>query len=225
MRRTTLNFVIDTLLLLACCGLVMTGVTMRYILPPGTGLRHAAEEGREGGWAVWGLGRHDFGDLHFWLSVGAVVLFAVHVALHWNWVCTVLAGRRAGSDVGTPRRGVRNATGVLFGLLVIGGMGLFLWAADRAVDRSTVPGHEQRRNLMTAPSADAYGAESIRGSMTLAEAARVGGISVETLRRGLNLPETISGQERLGRLRRAYDFDMDRVREIIGMNKGGNRTP
>ncbi|HUO10433.1 MAG TPA: DUF4405 domain-containing protein, partial [Phycisphaerae bacterium] len=60
MKRNTLNFVMDVVLAVLAAGMIGTGLVMRYILPPGSGQ-----------WRLlWGLGRHDWGDLHFWLAAG-----------------------------------------------------------------------------------------------------------------------------------------------------------
>ena len=34
------------------------------------------------------MGRHDWGDLHFVLSVLFVVLMLLHIILHWTWIKT-----------------------------------------------------------------------------------------------------------------------------------------
>ncbi len=76
MKRNTLNFVIDFISLLVMWGLITTGLLMKYIMPPGTG--H---------WlALGGMNRHGWGEVHFWLAVGACVLLFLHVLLHWPWV-------------------------------------------------------------------------------------------------------------------------------------------
>lgn len=79
MRRTTLNAVVDGLAFAGFVLLVATGVLMRWTLPPGSG-RHVT---------VWGLDRHDWGALHFWVSVALLVALAVHLVLHWRWIATV----------------------------------------------------------------------------------------------------------------------------------------
>ena len=89
MRRNTLNFIIDTVLFLAMLGLVTTGLLLKSVLPPGSGHR---------GQVLWNLGRHDCGDVHFWLAVTIFLLLVAHVALHWHWVCTVVRPIRTSRD-------------------------------------------------------------------------------------------------------------------------------
>jgi hypothetical protein len=86
-RRTTLNAVVDGLAFAGFVLLVATGVLMRWTLPPGSG-RHTT---------VWGLDRHDWGAMHFWVSVALLAALAVHLVLHWRWIATV-ASRGEGHE-------------------------------------------------------------------------------------------------------------------------------
>ena len=70
MRRNTLNFIVDLVSLLVMLGMIATGVVMRFLLPPGTGGRHGDGPVK----SLCGLGRHDWGDVHFWLGVAIGVL-------------------------------------------------------------------------------------------------------------------------------------------------------
>jgi len=74
MKRTTLNFIIDSNAFLDLLGLAFTGFIMMYILPPGTGGRgrmfrggrgaeHVGEEIKE----LWSMTRHEWGVIHFYL--------------------------------------------------------------------------------------------------------------------------------------------------------------
>lgn len=79
MKRSTLNFCVDFVTLLVFLGMAVTGLLVRFLLPPGTG----------GRLSIWSWGRHDWGDLHFWLAVGLLGLIFVHLILHWAWICQV----------------------------------------------------------------------------------------------------------------------------------------
>jgi hypothetical protein len=92
MTRTTLNFVLDAVSFATLLGLTFTGFIMKYILPPGSGGGHGYRGGRGGAEAAepikqfWALGRHDWGDVHFYLAVLFVVLMVLHLVLHWRWI-------------------------------------------------------------------------------------------------------------------------------------------
>ena len=93
-KRTTLNFVVDLIGFVNLLLLAATGAVMRWVLPPGSG----GEQGHGGGFRggrgpvevkeLLGVGRHDWGDIHFTLAVVFVSLILIHILLHWTWIKT-----------------------------------------------------------------------------------------------------------------------------------------
>lgn len=135
MRRNTLNFLVDSATLLVALVMVITGLLLRFILVPGTGERCS----------LWGLGRHDWGDVHFWLAVAVAGLALFHLALHWSWVCVTVIGwmRPAGAAGNTTSRLRRILVGIALGAAIVAGVGVFLLVArGQVVERS---GGEQHR--------------------------------------------------------------------------------
>lgn len=109
MKRTTLNLIVDTISFLDLLSLAATGAIMRWVLPPGSGGGQEHGGGFRGGRGadeikeLLGLGRHDWGDIHFLLAMGFVLLILVHILLHWTWIktCTksmLFPSRRASCD-------------------------------------------------------------------------------------------------------------------------------
>lgn len=90
MKRGVVNFILDSALFLLFVGLISTGLIMEFILPPRS--RVATDPGPFGGElrALWGLSRHEWGDIHFWLAVALVAGAALHVLLHWRWVVAMV---------------------------------------------------------------------------------------------------------------------------------------
>ncbi len=92
MRRTTLNFIVDLIGFVDLLLLAATGAIMKWGLPPGSGGGHGygfrggrgAREVKE----LLGLGRHDWGDIHFLFALLFLILILVHVILHWIWIKT-----------------------------------------------------------------------------------------------------------------------------------------
>lgn len=222
MRRNMLNFLVDVVTLLAIFAMVATGLVIRFTLPPGTGGRHGG-----GGLVLWGMGRHDWGDVHFWASVILGVLLAIHVALHWSWVCAMVRRWLGGKDVGDLSAAKRNLYGLGFLAALVIIFGGFVWYADvaarpiqapeRADDRPEHPGAD---TLETGREEDHdMGHELIRGSMTLAEVEDATGVTAATLKSELGLPPETVADERLGRLGRQYGFNMDKVRSIVAKQR------
>jgi hypothetical protein len=84
MKRNTLNFWIDLLTFIVLFAKIWTGLLLHYVLPPGQGRGHSLE--------LWGLDRHEYGAIHFYLAIAMIALVLIHVWLHWSWVCNSLAG-------------------------------------------------------------------------------------------------------------------------------------
>ncbi|CAN5508206.1 hypothetical protein BH10PLA1_BH10PLA1_07270 [soil metagenome] len=215
MKRNTFNFLIDILSALMMFGMIDTGLLIRFVLPPGSGSRRI----------LWGYGRHDWGDVHFWLAVGVAVTLVVHVALHWQWVC-VTAMRMVRGAAGnqlkmTPIR--RNIAGVALVLLLAGSFGAFVWVASANVTDTRGPGStidSEDREVDShglgggnASQTEAgVGNGGIQGFMSLADIAKALSTDVPTVRRRLNLPNDVSADERLGRLSKQYKFSVSDAR-------------
>jgi hypothetical protein len=116
--RTSTNFWLDVVSLIVMIGLAATGGLIHFVLPAGSG--HFYE--------LCGWNRHDIGQVHFYLAVAAVALLALHVLLHWNWICCVIA-KMVGKT--TPSQESQTIWGVtlllLIAMLLCGG--LFLASA------------------------------------------------------------------------------------------------
>lgn len=228
MRRDTLNFIVDLLALLAMIGLIATGALLTWVVPPGS--RGGA------GLSFWGLGRHDWGDIHFWVAVALVALMVLHVALHWTWVCVIVTrGARRGG--GAPPAASRNVGGAVFllalAVLLVG----FTWYAYTHREHSDEgTGHHGGRHAEHPEDGTVMAGRSgrtdvhVSGSQTLREIAAAAGVAPEALRRALGLPEGVSADERIGRLRQRYGFEMEAVREAVaalsaGGGPGRERSP
>lgn len=86
-RRTRVNFILEGCTLAVLLGLIATGLTLEFRLPPGTG-----GGGRNAPLLLSGLGRHEWGEIHFYLSLTFIALMLAHLALHWRWIWAVARG-------------------------------------------------------------------------------------------------------------------------------------
>ena len=82
-KKAKLNFIIDAVAFAAFVLLVSTGLLMRYVLPPGSG--HFA--------LLWGMDRHEWGQIHFWIAVIMIASIILHIILHWRWIVSMIEGR------------------------------------------------------------------------------------------------------------------------------------
>lgn len=96
MRRATVNFIVDLIGFVNLLLLAATGAVMKWVLPPGSGggRGYGFRGGRGPGPGVGqvrhllGLGRHNWGDIHFILALLLVSLILLHIILHWTWIKT-----------------------------------------------------------------------------------------------------------------------------------------
>jgi hypothetical protein len=103
-----------------------TGYILRFPLPPGSNKSLS----------LWGLTRHQWGDVHFWVSLALLGVILLHVVLHWQWVVITMR-RKLSAAKGAP--GSVWFCG-LTTLLVLGvAMTLFAWAAHHGVEGITEP--------------------------------------------------------------------------------------
>ena len=191
MNRSSVNFVVDVVAFSGFVFLTATGVLVRYVLPPGSG--HFSK--------IWGLDRHEWGAVHFWIAIVLLSTLAVHLILHWRWVVSVIKGR--------PREG----SAVRVWLAIVGIVALIALAVAPFLsnrEQTGVPSHKLRTE-----KTELEKHMEIRGSMTLYEVEQLTGVSVENILRKLNLPSDIPADQQLGKLRRKYGFEMDDVRKIV----------
>ncbi len=137
MERNRLNFLVDLAIFLNAIFLVTTGLIMRYVMPPGTG----------GRLQLLGMGRHEWGSIHFWLAVGVGLFLLAHVVMHWPWVCSMFSRmlRPAGvSSVNSPGW-TRSVYGCVTLVLVVALLFGLVWLARLSVVKSG--GGEHRWNF------------------------------------------------------------------------------
>lgn len=105
MKRSHVNFIVDTVGLTALVLLTTTGWIMRFILPPGSGSARV----------IWNMDRHQWGYVHTWLAAIFFLAMVVHLVLHWDWVVRVVRG-----DEGErrPARGIIAVVALALVLLV-----------------------------------------------------------------------------------------------------------
>ncbi len=93
--KAKMNFIIDSLMVLAGSLLAGTGFLMKFVLIPGKD--RFGVYGRNVDLFYFGFERHQWGTLHLWLAFTLIALLAVHIAQHLSWIVamvrTMIAGR------------------------------------------------------------------------------------------------------------------------------------
>ena len=191
MKRTDLDFAIDAVGFAGFVFLTATGVLVRYLLPPGSG-RHTT---------IWGLDRHEWGAVHFWIAVAFLAVLVLHLFRHWRWILCVLRGEPLEGS------GSRLALGAV-GLLAVLAMAVAPLGSPVERARSAPL---QRHRLWT-PTHDI---EPIRGRMTLFEIERSTQVPAAFLVRQLGLPVDAPRDVGVAKLGKRLGFDVDDVRRAV----------
>jgi hypothetical protein len=124
MSRTVVNFLLDTVLLVAFVLLVWCSVVVRFVFPPGPSAT---------GWKLWGYDFDQWAGLQFSLVGALFVGIVVHVMLHWSWVCGVLASRLSSDRKGRVDEGLQTIYGVGLLIAVLATIGIGVGAAVLSV--------------------------------------------------------------------------------------------
>lgn len=135
--RTLVPRICNAMLWLVFCAMAGTGLLLAYRLPPGS------RGGR--GLSALGWGRHDWGDLHTWISYAFLALILVHMALHWRWFWQIAAKRRSWPLL----------AGLGAGILLMLAIFLLPVTNDRADEGPGRPGNHQARD--SSPPRDGNG--------------------------------------------------------------------
>ncbi|MBN2463006.1 MAG: DUF4405 domain-containing protein [Dehalococcoidia bacterium] len=85
MRKTTRNYIIDAIFGLMLLFQGVTGFVLWFILPSG-GYRFRGGSGLDEESSTFLFARHTWLDVHEWLAVALLVIFAVHIIIHWKWI-------------------------------------------------------------------------------------------------------------------------------------------
>ncbi len=143
MKRTALNLLIDLLAATFFVGMIATGYILRFPLPPGTNKSLS----------LWGLTRHQWGEVHVWISLGLLAILLTHLALHWQWVVTMVARQL---HLATTPQSRHLRSGLIALAVLTAAVGLFGWVTEVSVrerDDSCCPPGEVTGTLPSGNSA------------------------------------------------------------------------
>jgi hypothetical protein len=76
--RTTVNLIVDALLLVLVVVLLFTAAVLRFVFPAPSAAA---------GWTLWGQGYDAWAAMQFVLTSIIGLSILLHVMLHWSWVC------------------------------------------------------------------------------------------------------------------------------------------
>lgn len=228
-EKSRINLFIDIILLLFMMLIAGIGLLIRYVLVPGP--VRAERYGSHTDLELWGMDRHEWGSVHFTISIIFLGLLVLHIILHWKMIVGIFRKM-------IPNRPVRVLTTLgiacLAIILLIFPMvvkpeiltGKNHQAAGQQHNQALLPAGGRQKTLpagfdeeTTSLSTATAGLPDINGSQTLQNISEKYRVPVEVLAADLNIPSGMK-DEKLGRLRRKYSFSMEDVRNSIVKNRG-----
>jgi hypothetical protein len=213
MSRPNWNYLVDVVMFSLMGAMIFIGVLMAFFLASGP----VVDEGSK---YVWGLHRHQWGDIHMILSLVFTGFFLIHILLHWSWI------------KGATRKLLRSPATLILILLLPALVVLVAWTvsekdspayaefgrrAGARLGRAEEPPPEEK----VAAKKEQPKKVEINGRMSLADVEKATGIQARKIADGLGLPRDAPLDQNLGRLRRTYDFQIDTVRDLVNKLSGG----
>lgn len=125
MTRAVWNLILDVTLLVAFLLLCWTSLVLRFVFPPGSA---------SAGWLLWGGNYDAWYNFHFGTLAVIALAILLHIMLHWNWVCGILAARvLRKKGAGKVDDGTQTIWGVVLLIAIFGVLGVALTAAQFSI--------------------------------------------------------------------------------------------
>ncbi|MBN2667012.1 MAG: DUF4405 domain-containing protein [Bacteroidales bacterium] len=238
------NLVIDFIMMLVMMAVAGLGFLMKFVLLPGYKVNEVY--GTEAELYFWGLDRHQWGAIHLYLALFLVFLLILHIVFHWDMILCIFRQMVSTSAI-------RVTFLVIIGLLslFLALAPVFVkpevaqlerkHQRNRVIDVQSAPYMEAVDEALPAtpvrPVSPAGTNESdleynhhrhqnidivVDGTMTLGEVSEKYGVGVDELAKSIGVPAEYAN-ERLGRLRKRYDFEMDDLRTYILRQKNSDK--
>ncbi|MDH4217797.1 MAG: DUF4405 domain-containing protein [Candidatus Aminicenantes bacterium] len=211
MKKADWQYLVDTLLFICIVGMALIGILLAFFIPKGPSALESSKY-------FLNLHRHQWGNIHLYLSLTFIFLVIIHLTLDWKWITT-----RAGKIF---KKGWKTAlfSTVLISIFVIFLFWFFYLKEPGAYeDHGVRAGRKEGRPYAQETSAahrEELGAQdqgyiTITGKMTLDDLEKATNIPVAKITAALRLPSDVSREEILGRLGKKHGFSLVEVRDAL----------
>jgi hypothetical protein len=211
MKKADWQYLVDTLLFICIVGIAIIGTLLAFFIPKGPSALESSKY-------FLNLHRHQWGNIHLYLSLTFIFLVIIHLTLDWKWVTT-----RAGKIFKKGWKAALLST-ALVSILVIFLFWIFYPKEPGAYEEygrgsGRGVGRVYSQETNTAHHYD-LGAQdksliTVTGKMTLPDLEKTTRIPVPRIIEALRLPSNVSEKETLGRLGKKYGFTMVELRDVL----------
>ncbi|NBC82957.1 MAG: DUF4405 domain-containing protein [Bacteroidetes bacterium] len=232
-NKSKLNLTIDMIMFVVLMGIAGIGFLMKYVLIPG--FKRNEVYGRNVDLYFRGLDRHQWGSIHLILSFILLFLILLHIVFHWKQIVRIFKGM-----ISNKIWRVILISLLVVITLVISVLPLFLnpevkpdepyhlYHNETGTHNTNDNDYHKIQAAGTAKISAQNKSDKVRhshtkseievyGYMTLNELAVKYDIPAEKLAQSIDVPIEFTN-ERLGRLRRTYNFQMNDLRRYIESN-------
>jgi len=207
MNKNKLKYLVDSLLFICIVGIAFIGILLGFVIPEGPSVS-------EGSKYFLNLHRHQWGNIHLYLSISFVVLIIIHLILSWKWIKTQAAkifkmGWKAALVLT-----------VCVAVMVVFLIWIFYPKESGAYQDygrgSGKKGIQLQKNISKIlQNQDDQDDVIVTGKMTLEDLVKATGLSTNQIIEILGLPSNTSEKETLGRLGKEYGFSLVELRDTL----------
>jgi hypothetical protein len=223
MKKSDWQYLLDALLFLSVVGIALIGLLMGLVIPKGPTAPESTKY-------FLGLHRHQWSNIHFYLSIAFVVFVTIHILLSWKWI------KSKSQKIFKERWKTALISMAIASVLII----FLFWALyprvpgayeDYGVRASVRSGQQAKSDEKVTRAEEKILYEDgsvyivITGQTTLKQAEKATGISAETIAAELKIPSSVSLDDTFGRLRKQYGFSLLEVRDVISDLLGREAAP
>ena len=205
MKKSDWQYLIDSLLFINIIGIVIIGFLLGLVIPEGPSVAESSKY-------FFGLHRHDWGHIHFYLSIAFTVLVIIHLIFSWKWIKA--KAKQIFKNVW------RTSLIIILFLALLTPL-LFWNFWPKYAETYADSGFGQRYRDVSLGSQETYlpqegeGYIVVTGQMTLADLEKSTGIPYQSVVGKLDLPKRTKADETIGLLRKRYGFQLQDIRDII----------
>ncbi len=221
MKKSTWNLIIDLFMLLCMAFIAGIGFLIKYSLI--SGQQRWTKYNQNVELYLFGLDRHEWGTIHVVVGYILIGLLILHIILHWKgFIC--IFNRLLHKTVKNIFAFIFTFTLVLlisFPFLINPTIKVIEQSKGRnATNHQSVIANQtvkhKTQNINNVPELHHPDPSiKVQGFMTLQTVSNKYNVPAHYLKNYLNLPNTISNNQKLGHLRRKYNFEMSQIEKII----------